>query len=757
MAFDLLSILKKETMTPKELKEVSSMRIVELSCDLPLTDSFCYTFEKLISLTSLKKLELWNFRVSAETLDLNRRLIQAIGSIKTLTFLKIDINCQLEDQEHLFDPLAELKNLQELILILRGDIPRNEWPKPASRLKRLPDFVNKLSGLCEIVISIQETVPLAEDSFVSLLQLQKFTMYISGPPAAATVQTLMRNLFLLPALKTCHVSGYNNYDKPRRGKPIFFAEDNRQFMSLPQLRIVKFNDLDLGQLPIGLARCENLEELTIGKNYITTFPECLCKIKKLEITHNKTLDLGQILTCLDPGMMETLILNHCKLKELPSQIGLLRKLKKIDIYNNSIKKLPVEIGVLDYLTFLHTTCREIEIHSHAPFSSFLSHLRNHSFTDEEKKAGVAIYFQKNDYLDSVPASTIIPLLLISKPTVPQSVLAVLEKKIPDSIGAIQDSSNLCICLYGVVEGLGLKELKEKYKKYGIRTETTLTNKITHILIGKGITKEQVQLVLKSSLPLVTSGQLRAYLEKLEKPFLKESDQIIVKNLKRLLISVDDDNLQLALEMINQGGLPESVLYTLVLVVLTFIDSKIKKRAMTLLERSAPASVIAAIVRIRLKNDYLKIIHLLWKAPDIDKTLLARAILEISLPEYSAICSRTHEKMVKDASIREFCLCHLMDVSTEDADFALQVQTENNVLDWSCLPLDKLTSSKASLDKVEGLKIHISDFAKKTNPLKSFTGLKILYLAGSNTERRKQAEPNLEKLQQDLPQIQVFFT
>ncbi|MDJ1492958.1 hypothetical protein QNI19_08445 [Cytophagaceae bacterium DM2B3-1] len=821
----LLSILKKETMTPKQLEEVSSLTVVELTCDLPLTNSFCDTFEKMISLTSLKEMELWNFRVSAETLELNKRLIQLLSSIKTLISLKIRINCQLEDQEHLFDPLAELKNLQELILILRGDIPRDEWPKPASRLKRLPDFVNKLSGLRELYISMQEPVPLAEDSFVSLQQLQKFTMYISGPPAPATVRTLMQNLFLLPALQDCEVSAYHHlrHGDKSWGNPIDLSETKNEKINLPYLRRIQFYNLDLRQLPAEITRCENLEVLNIRNNYISIFPgylpnvkhlyldlnrkinikqvfECLnpqslqtldmkscnitqlpdwlqnveelnaeynnistfpgylAKIKKLTLNHNPMLDLDQVLTCLNPDSLQELNAGNCNLSEISVRIGQFRKLENLYLSHNPLHDLPAEIALLQNIANIRTTMNKSKIKFGQPVSDFISYLRKHSFSEEDKKRAYALFFLKEDYLKDISALELLFFLTLKKPTLVQNTLFQLEKKIADSIRATQDPSSLCICLFGSVEGMSTKELKEKCKKYNIQLESTLTEKATHILIGKGITEEQVQQVLQSKLPLVTSGQLRAYLEKLEKPFLKESDEMTLANLNRLLISADTTNLQLALEMINQGGLPDSVLYTLVLVVLQKeLDSKIKKKAMTVLEKCAPVEITALIKRIRMKTDYLKIIQLLWKSPEIDKTLMARIILQFYFWESYSICSKEHQQIIQSEKISKYCLYYLLTTSVEDADFAVRSQTtRHGILFWSWLPLDKLTSSKASLDKIEALKIHISDFAKKTNPLKSFTGLKTLYLAEKNDELQEQAEPNLEKLQRDLPQLQIFF-
>ncbi|MDJ1492961.1 hypothetical protein QNI19_08460 [Cytophagaceae bacterium DM2B3-1] len=720
----------KDIVSPQEAEKLSEIESIEIFYDFvhQKTYPFCDVFEKLLNLSTLTSIRVENFVLKAQPLEEDLRFLKLLSSVETLTRLEIGIYLENTENESFLDILGGLKNLKELKL---GNRSHRCF---ADHFKLLPNFINQLPNLELLDIEVCTPCIFTEDLFLPLHKLKRFHLTIWDEPQPDLVRIVINNLIYLPEVENICVKGMYNQSLPV-GNLIVFPKSHNGSVKGANLQNITFKNLNLGQLP-----------------------GCLLNVKELNLEDNTGIDLDQALSCLNPEELESLELRNCAISELPVRIGQFRKLQKMDLGGNPVKKLPIEIGLLDNLTNLSAVYQKIQIYTNSPFSNFLSHLRIYSFTDEEKKAGVAIYFQKNDYLDSVPLSIILPLLLISQSTIAQNVLALLEKKIADSIGATSDPCSLCICLFGSVEGMSTRELKEKCRKHNIQLETTLTDKTSHILIGKGITEEQIKQMQQSNLPLVTGTQLKSYLEKLDTPFLKKSDTHTQTNLTRLLISVDPANVQVALEMINQGGLPESILYTLVLVVLQKeLDSKVKKKAMTMLEKYVSAEIVAVVKRIRMKTDYLKIIQLLWKSSEIDKTLLARTILQLELSGNFMICSEEFQQ-VQSVGIPKNNLYSLLKNSVEDADLVLQSQTDTNgILTWVWFPLDKLTSSKASLDKIEALKIHISDFAKKKKPLKSFTSLKTLCLTNTNASLQEQAKASLEKLQQDLPYLKVVFS
>ncbi|MDJ1471054.1 leucine-rich repeat domain-containing protein [Xanthocytophaga flava] len=716
---------EKEIISPQEAERLSAIESIEVQYRWAhqKTHPFCDVFDKLVSKPSLTAIKVADFNFSPQTLAADIRFLELLSSVKSLTQLDISVTFQVPESNPPLDVFARL---------------------------------NQLENLKVLDIEIKHSSPVSEDLFLSLQKLTKFSLKIWEYPEPELVTQVINNLMQLPNLQQCEVSSIHN-SPLNPAKAIAFPENTGGLPKAINLHKVIFQNLNLRQLPPALIHCENLHTLILENNSIVHLPGYLPQVKHLTLNGNKTIDLDQILTCVNPETLQSLNIGSCTVTQLPARIGDFQALENIYLGRTALQKIPVELIFLDKLTGFHVNMPQSEVKDGAPLISLLKYVRQDTYSEEEKKRIVAVFCMNEDYLNDVSGSELLPLLNVKIPAVVRNTLIVLEKKITNPFEQSQVLSLGGICLFGTVDGISTKELKEKCKKHNIQLESTLTEKTTHILIGKGISEEQVQLVLQSKLPLVTGSQLKSYLEKLDIPFLKESDENTQANLTRLLISVDPANIQLALEMINQGGLPESILYTLVLVVLQKeLDSKVKKKAMTVLEKYASAEIVAVVKRIRMKTDYLKIIRLLWKSPEVDKTLLARTILQFHFEEYYSICSKEHQDMIQSETISKDCLYHLLTTSIEDADFALQSQSTNTILNWSWLPLDKLTSSKASLEKVEGLKIQISDFVKKKNPLKSFTGLKTLYLAKSNASLQEQAKANLEKLQQDVPQLQVVF-
>ncbi|BAO75948.1 leucine-rich repeat domain-containing protein [Winogradskyella sp. PG-2] len=152
----------------------------------------------------------------------------------------------------------------------------------------------------------------------------------------------------------------------------------------PRLQLLAMNHCGIVELPDNLSRLNNLIGLALNQNEglknISKVHQ-LDKLKYLDISGNKKLkdlpdDIGS-LKCLEQIVMggsgiirlrdeltycinlREITANACKIKELPINIGNLKKLKKLNLGANRIELIPESIGELSELDYLSLGTNDI--------------------------------------------------------------------------------------------------------------------------------------------------------------------------------------------------------------------------------------------------------------------------------------------------------------------------------------------------------------------------------------------------------------
>jgi len=133
------------------------------------------------------------------------------------------------------------------------------------------------------------------------------------------------------------------------------------------------------------------------------------------------------------------------------------------------------------------------------------------------------------------------------------------------------------------------EIKEKLEAIGVEYAPKYSKKVTHVLIGKNPTVFDIQ---RTDVELLIENYLQKYLSQAAPDFLEEAEQsgdtALSENLLQFLESEDINSVKVGLEMLKTGGVPKSVLPTLLVLQKSFDDAKIRGTAKKLLERYGPA-------------------------------------------------------------------------------------------------------------------------------------------------------------------------
>ncbi|MDJ1506262.1 hypothetical protein [Xanthocytophaga agilis] len=141
-----------------------------------------------------------------------------------------------------------------------------------------------------------------------------------------------------------------------KGKAILFSDTDSTLQTLSNLQKLILQNLNLGQLPVVIQNCENLEILNVEDNNIVHFPGYMPNISNLILNGNRRIDLDQILSCLNPSTLQFLNIGSCNLSQLPSRIADFQKKENIYFGRTCLQKIPVE---LVFLERMYVTCKYI--------------------------------------------------------------------------------------------------------------------------------------------------------------------------------------------------------------------------------------------------------------------------------------------------------------------------------------------------------------------------------------------------------------
>lgn len=151
--------------------------------------------------------------------------------------------------------------------------------------------------------------------------------------------------------------------------------------------------------------------------------------------------------------------------------------------------------------------------------------------------------------------------------------------------------NSCVYIVGKLHGITKPQAIEQLATKNIKIANKLTNEVTHIVFGSGLSTDE-------GIKIVTSGKelaLAEYLtEWLNSPddfyLLQEENQELNQRIIPLFLSEEHSNHQLALEILKGGGVTKRLLTYLYVFQGCHSNLEIRKDARKLFRRFAPAEI-----------------------------------------------------------------------------------------------------------------------------------------------------------------------
>ncbi|XP_068583090.1 volume-regulated anion channel subunit LRRC8C [Cebidichthys violaceus] len=258
--------------------------------------------------------------------------------------------------------VAKLDSLRELSLVFC----------PAKlQLSALNHLKAHLKVLCLHFESLEE-VPMWMYTLHSLEELHLSGPLVSEVSKSATLESLRQlralrvldirsNLTKIPpsivdvALQLQRLCIYNE------GVKLQAFSCLKKLTNIVSLELV---DCELERIPSAVFSLNNLQELDLKENKLTTVEEILSlqhcrRLVTLKLWHNKITYIPDHISKLHT--LETLDVSWNNLRKLPSRLFYCTKLRHLDVSHNQLTSLPPEVGILQGLQFFSAAFNSLEM------------------------------------------------------------------------------------------------------------------------------------------------------------------------------------------------------------------------------------------------------------------------------------------------------------------------------------------------------------------------------------------------------------
>lgn len=651
------------------------------------------------------------------------------------------------------------------------------------RYKSFPQFVFELPKLKHLHFE-GYGMDYFPDKFEALPQLESLKVVASF--SYDSVQALPSSIFALTHLKSLHLSANAEVLKSLSANLQNLEELCLHYNYLP-MRVMeticsfeKLHTLQLNNfyyngkciyLPQEICNLQKLKRLELSNNYIEELPQSIRQLRQLEVLNlcngrfeslpfesgdlpqlntlvleqNKQIDMPKELHKFLPSPITHLSIKSCGLQQLPREIFSFAQLQYLNIASNQIDRLPLDIVDLAELHTIETTktplAKATEAKSGKPINRLLKLLKANQASSSFKKINLALLLNDTAHLAQVPLEALLPALNVAQSVVRENALVALEHHIPNETNSMKHQDAV-VTIIGKNKGLPINKTYQQLKDLGIQTSRTLQANTTHVVLGTEPDKKLDQAMALDPI-WVLPQHLRSFLQEIAVPYLLQNSQqaSTIESLDALLQNDDPQNVILGLTMMMEGGIPDELLYDIVLLSLkkNYSPSSMAKKV---LERHTSED-FRAVIR---KHSRKAMVNILWAFQDeplIDHKKLAISALKFFKNEPNRYY---YFNRLQRAA---FALCFKQ--GGEVAKLAIEARTQEQTLELTGFYIKKVPDELQCFKKLKT--IHLGGNGLKVLPdwFAEFKQLKRLELTNNMFNKAEKA-----RIVDLLPKVKVVF-
>jgi Leucine-rich repeat (LRR) protein len=739
---------------------------------LPVEELEVVNCEELVQLDILKNMP----RLKKLTLFRNPKLYSFPASMHALKQLQ-DLRIEVEQLQGIPDVIGELTNLEKVYLTSQ------KWQgDKAPDAFVISPAIGKLHKLRELSLEPQYwNLPAVQipETIGELTQLEQLNVYcLPLGPLPGSLGKLHKLQKL--ELRWCQLTALPPQIGELQGLEHLNLEHN-QFNTLPaqigllkNLRKLILNRNPLTLLPDETGDCENLEVLEVDNmdaetkadERLTRIPEGIGKLSKLI-----SLKINGIFTELPESIGElqhlhTLDLSGSpNLRYLPESISTCVNLREISVRGTEIRQLPTALFKLENLFTVTTNPVDMQFSPRKLDADFFYCLYpqrrygklNEPMPDEKRRIYLHIYLNnfRQEQLESMPQQILFDGLTTDYEPLRQALLenVFVFNKDRQSLADKPLQAGDVVTMLGTTN-YKKTELKTRLTSLGIEYSSSLTEKVTHVLVG--YPPKSGTVIPAKTFFLCNEKELTDFFNRVDTPYLLSEEgraEDLTANLLQLLHHPDSANEALALQMLEGAGVPPELLPDLLVISKISDEPGNRSKARQLLKKNTTdATLLRAMAHKEHLSDkkaryhdstYFHLLHYQREFPSLNTSAMAFLIWlkkENSAGEYFMQFSPENDQRRKVYIDRNFpkWLTRPTTLIVKEALMASEVNT-------------LLRSGTVPTEKIEMLRLTGVHLTSLPEEILSLPVLKELDITAS---RLKEIPESIRQLQ-NLRQLQVM--
>lgn len=365
-----------------------------------------------------------------------------------------------------------------------------------------------------------------------------------------------------------------------------------------KLRILSIRQTPIKQLPDAIGQLQNLEQILLDKSAIKQLPDSMTQLQQLTSISFRNSNLTTFPAMLSQcKALKTLQLRSNKITTIPEGLLGFYALEDLDLVDNPIAHFPSVL--LEWWSQIGSDPKKMfyinpSLYANCTITKLFKSKYFAPLDRVDKQYYFDLYCNHLLAIEKIPTLALQSALNAKISLVADHALTFLTQ---NTLPILTPNSE--IVLLGKTKQ-PKKELVTKLEACGLKTSTKLSPNTTHIMVSSRSNKGLDKLPNTVTWNWITEAQLMQYIDQVNPAYLVEAAQEteqdasthgMIEQVQTLIMTLEEENMALGIELITGGGLPVELLTEVFIVFKLSANPTTRKKAKILLEKRATPALL----------------------------------------------------------------------------------------------------------------------------------------------------------------------